>query len=56
MAISAVLLEIFDFFLQKCLLNSSPHFIRPLSELLNLVRFNKINVNFRKSLLLKNHM
>ena len=24
-------------FLKKCLLNSSPHFIRPLSELLNLI-------------------
>ena len=35
-------------FLQKCLLNSFSHFIRLLSELLNLM------VNFRKILFLKN--
>ena len=36
-------------FLQKCLLNSSPHFIRLLSELLNLIGCQgNIQVNFRK--------
>ena len=36
-------------FLQKCLLNSSPHFIRLLSELLNLIGCRgKIKSYFRK--------
>ena len=34
-------------FLQKCLLNSSPHFIRLLSEFCQLI--------FEKSMFLKNH-
>ena len=56
LAISAVLLGIFGKTIQKCLLNSSPHFIRFLSKLLNLIGCRgNINVNFRKSLLLKNH-
>ena len=36
-------------FLQKCLLNSSPHFITLLSELLNLIGcWGTLIVNFRK--------
>ena len=43
-------------FLQKCLLNSSSHFIRLLSELLNLIgcRGNINSLIFKKNLL-KNH-
>ena len=45
-------------FLQKCLLNSSSHFIRLLSELLNLIgcRGNINSLIFEKNLFLKNHM
>ena len=35
-------------FLQKCLLNSSPHFIRLLSELLDMIGCRGNIVNFRK--------
>ena len=44
-------------FLQKCLLNSSSHFIRLLSELLNLIgcRGNINSLIFEKNLFLKNH-
>ena len=35
--ISATSLEIFDFFLQKCLLSRSPYFIQCSSKLLNLI-------------------
>ena len=44
-------------FLQKCLLNSSSHFIRLLLELLNLIgcRGNINSLIFEKNLFLKNH-
>ena len=44
-------------FLQKCLLSSSSHFIRLLSELLNLIgcRGNINSLIFEKNLFLKNH-
>ena len=44
-------------FLQKCLLNSSSHFIRLLSELLNLIGCwgNIKSLIFEKNLFLKNH-
>ena len=44
-------------FLQKCLLNSSSHFIRLLSELLNLIGCpgNINSLIFEKNLFLKNH-
>ena len=44
-------------FLQKCLLNSSSHFIRLLSELLNFIgcRGNINSLIFEKNLFLKNH-
>ena len=44
-------------FLQKCLLNSSSHFIRLLSELLNLIgcRGNINSLIFEKNLFVKNH-
>ena len=49
--ISTVSLVLIEYFLQKCLLNSSPHLIRLLSELLNLIGFqgNK-NTSFSKKI------
>ena len=56
--VEIVLLGIIEFyFIQKCLLNSSSHFIRLLSELLNLIgcRGNINSLIFEKNLFLKNH-